>query len=163
MGTMGISFSGAEIVEMAIEIEKNGRAFYREMGKNSRDAKAKELFLFLVDEEQKHLERFRQMLERVKSYEPPEAYPQEYFAYMSALVGGQVFTQKDKGAELAARVKSDKEGMEMAITAEKDSILLYEGLKKLVPQQEIGLVDDVIREEQAHLAQLTSMIIGVRS
>jgi rubrerythrin len=93
----------------------------------------------------------------VGKYEPPEAYPGEYFAYMNALASEYVFTQKDKGAQIAKDVKTEKEAVGLAIRFEKDSIIFYQGMKKVVPEYDSSIVDGLIAEEQNHLKQLTGL------
>ena len=150
-------FAGAEVVELGVQIEKNGRDFYEILAGRSKEKKAQKLFKFLADEEAKHIEDFRQILYSVQKYEPPEAYPGEYFAYMNALASEHVFTKKDKGKEIAEAVKADKEALDLAIGFEKDSIIFYEGMKKVVPAYGHKLVDQLITQEQNHLTKLTEL------
>ncbi|HTZ10913.1 MAG TPA: ferritin family protein [Candidatus Margulisiibacteriota bacterium] len=154
---MGNIFSGSEIVELGIEIEKNGRDFYDSCLKSSSNEKLRKLFKYLALEEEKHIEVFKKILASVNAYEPAESYPGEYLAYMRALSSEQVFTQKDKGKEIAAKVKSDKETVDLAIGFEKDSIIFYEGMMRFVPQDDHRLVDQLIAQEQGHLRQLVDL------
>ncbi|MFH1552980.1 MAG: ferritin family protein [Candidatus Omnitrophota bacterium] len=151
---MGNIFAGSEIVEIGIQIEKNGKDFYDETVKRSKSQKAKEIFQYLASEEEKHIAMFRTILDAVHKYEPAEAYPGEYFAYMNALASGYVFTQENKGKEVAASTKSDLEAIDMGIKFEKDSIVFYEGMKKVVPEHENKIVDELIDQEKSHLAKL---------
>ena len=50
---MGNIFAGSEIVEMGIQIEKNGRDFYCALTEKSKDKKAKEIFAYLAEQEEK--------------------------------------------------------------------------------------------------------------
>ncbi|MFC1590312.1 ferritin family protein [Candidatus Omnitrophota bacterium] len=150
-------FSGGEIVEMGIQIEKNGRDFYNALIETSKNQKAKGIFKFLAGEEEKHIIAFQKLLDSVKGYEPPEAYPGEYFAYMSALAGDYVFTKENKGAEAAKRVKNDAEAVDAGMGFEKDSMLFYEGIKKAVPPEGIKTVDALIEQERTHFRQLSEL------
>jgi len=168
---MGNIFSGSEIVELGIQIEKNGRDFYDILARNLENPrhkdrrvrqefwrkKAAELFKYLKGEEEKHIVIFQKILGKTESYQPVESYPGEYFAYMNALASNYVFTQKDKGKDIAKKIKSDKEAVDTGIGFEKDSILFYEGMKKTVPEHERKIVDDLILQEQNHLRQLTDL------
>ena len=147
-------FSASEIVEMGINIEENGRDFYNEVLKMSKDEAARQVFRFLSAEEENHIKRFEAMLSKVKKYEPSEAYPGEYFAYIKSLSGEYVFTEKNKGTELAKKVKAEKEAIDIAIGFEKDSILFYDEMKKFVLEGEHGIVDKLIEEEKNHLRKL---------
>ena len=60
--------------------------------------------------------------------------------------------------ELTARsIKSDKEAIDKAIGFEKDSIIFYEGMKKVVPDYDKKTVDALIIQEQDHLRRLIRM------
>jgi len=150
-------FAGSEIVELGIQIEKNGRDFYNALVKLSKNQRAKETFKYLAGEEEKHIAVFRKILDSVHKYEPPESYPGEYFAYMNALASEYVFTQEHKGDETAKRTKSDKEAINLGIGFEKDSILFYEGMKEVVPPYDHKIVHELIIQEQDHLRQLSDL------
>jgi rubrerythrin len=154
---MGNLFSAVEVVEIGIQIEKNGRDFYDGVLKISKAAKAREIFEFLKGEEENHIKRFESLLSQVKKYEPSEAYPGEYFAYLKALSEGYVFTKANKGTEIAKKAKSDSEAVEMGIGFEKDSILFYHEMKRFVLEGEQKIVDKLIEEEQEHLRKLTEL------
>lgn len=154
---MGNIFAGSEIVEIGIQIEKNGRDFYNTLAAKSKKPGAQEVFKYLAGEEEKHIAAFQKILGSLEKYEPAEAYPGEYFAYMNALASGYVFTQKDKGEEVAKMVKADAEAIDLAIGFEKDSIIFYEGMKKVVPEYDQKVIAELIGQEQKHLMQLTDL------
>lgn len=150
-------FSGSEIVELGVQIEVNGKDFYTALTGKAGSPKAKEIFKYLADEEKKHIAKFREVLDSVHKYEPKEAYPTEYFAYMNSLASGFVFTKKEKGAEMAKNTKSDKEAIDLGIGFEKDSIKFYEGIKKVVPEEGLGIIGLLINEERDHVKKLTGL------
>jgi len=158
---MGIIFAGSEIVELGIQIEKNGRDFYNTLIRQSKGKDTKEIFKYLAGEEEKHIATFRRILDKLEKYEPPESYPGEYFAYMNALASDYVFTQKDKGKEIAKNITSDKEAVDTGIGFEKDSILFYEGMRKVVPEYDHKVLDEMITQEQDHLRQLSDLKKGL--
>jgi len=147
-------FSGSEIVELGVQIEKNGRDFYNTLIKKSKDKEAKRIFEYLSGEEEKHIAVFEKILDSVHKYEPAESYPGEYFAYMNALASDYVFTQKDKGKEIAEGIGSDIDAVNMGIQFEKDSVVFYGGIKRVVPEYDHGIVNELIEQEQDHLRQL---------
>ncbi len=147
-------FAGSEIVEMGVQIEKNGKDFYDTVLAQTKDEKAKNIFKYLAEEEEKHIVTFRKILDSVHKYEPPESYPGEYFAYMRALASEYVFTQKDKGREIAKSAKSDKAAVSLGVKFEKDSIIFYEGMKKVIPEGQGKVVDALIGQEKNHLLKL---------
>lgn len=154
---MGNIFAGSEIVEMGIQIEKNGRDFYTTLAGKSNNPSAKEIFEFLAGEEEKHIAIFQGILESVTKYEPPESYPGEYIAYMKTLASEYIFTQKNKGAGIAKKTNTDKEAVDLGVGFERDSIIFYEGMKKSVPEHEHKIIDKLITQEQEHLQKLTDL------
>jgi len=154
---MGNIFAGSEIVELGIQIEKNGRDFYNNLAQQSKNPEVKDAFVHLAGEEEKHILIFKDILSTVEKYEPAGIGSDEYFAYMNALAGEQVFTQKDKGREIAQGVKSDREAIDLGIGFENDSIIFYEGIKKVVPEYDIKIIEDLITQEQKHLRKLIEL------
>ena len=154
---MGNIFAGSEVVEIGIQIEKNGRDFYATLAKQSKNLTAVEIFKFLAGEEEKHIKAFQGILDKTDKYESLGLDADQYYAYMNALASEYVFTQKDKGEEIAKTVKSDKEAIEMGIGFEKDSIVFYTGIKKVVPAYDQKIIDELIVQEQSHLRQLLEL------
>jgi len=154
---MGNIFAGSEIVEIGIQIEKNGRDFYNTLVKKSENKEAVSIFKFLSSEEEKHIKVFQDILKGAQNYEPAESYPGEYFAYMNALASEYVFTQKDKGEQIAKAITTDKEAIEFGIKFEKDSIIFYEGMKKAIPEYDLKVVGQLITQEQDHLKMLIDL------
>jgi len=150
-------FSAAEIVEMGIEIEKNGRDFYSGAARLSKGHDVKQAFEFLGKEEEKHIARFEAILSQVKKYEPSQAYPGEYFAYIKTLSGEHVFAKKNKGADIAKTVKGDAEAVDLGIGFEKDSVLFYNEMKRFVLEGEQKVIDKLLEEEKEHLRKLTEL------
>lgn len=154
---MGNIFSGSEIVELGIRIEKNGRNFYDILSGNAKNAEAKKVFKYLTGEEEKHIVIFQKILDKTEKYEPDAVYADEYLNYMNVLASEYIFTQKDKGEEIAKKITSDKEAVDTGIKFEKDSIVFYEGMLKYVPEFDRQVVGELILQEQNHLKQLLDL------
>jgi len=158
---MGNIFAGSEIVELGIQIEKNGRDFYSALAIKSKNQKAAEVFKYLSGEEERHIKAFVDILKKTEKYEPSGLDADEYFAYMNALASEYIFTRKDKGEEIAKTVKNDLEAVDMGIGFEKDSIIFYEGMKKVMPEYDVKVVGELIIQEQNHLKQLSDLKTSV--
>ena len=158
---MGDIFSGSEIAELGVQVEVNGRDFYETLAKRTKNKKAKAVFKMLALEEEKHIAKFRKMLDYFHKYEPKEAYPTEYFSYLNSLASECVFTQKAKGAEIAKNTRDDKDAIEIGIGFERDSIRLFEGMRKVVPTEGTAIVDILIKQEEKHINKLEALKKGV--
>ncbi|MDD5196629.1 MAG: ferritin family protein [Candidatus Omnitrophica bacterium] len=151
---MGNIFAGSEVVALGIQIEKNGRDFYNRMAEQSKVLKAREVFRFLTGEEEKHIKVFQGILDKTRKFEPQGQDTDEYYAYMNTLAREYIFTQKDEGEKIAKAIQTDKEAIEKAISFEKDSVVFYEGLKKIVPDYDVKIIETLIVQEEGHLKQL---------
>ena len=58
---------------------------------------------------------------------------------------------------MATEADSDIKAVELGISAEKDSILFYYGMKDLMPEPVQKTVDNIIAEEKSHLRQLSEL------
>ena len=157
---MGERFSASEIVQIGIQIEKNGKDFYDAVTESSQRDKVKEVFKFLAKEEEKHIRIFSDILSGFEKYEPSEAYTDEYFSYLKALSDTYVFTKENKGREIARNVKDDIKAIDLGIGFEKESILLYLEMKNLVWEEGKAIIDKLIEEERSHLRKLTEIKTG---
>ncbi len=154
---MGNIFSGSEIVGLGIQIEKNGRDFYNALKEKSKNKRSAEIFKYLSGEEEKHIQVFQGILDKTEKYEPAGLDADEYSAYMNDLAAECIFTKEGKGREAAKKAKDDKEAVDMGIGFEKDSIVFYEGIKKMVPDYDIKVINELIMQEESHLRQLSDL------
>ena len=154
---MSISFSGSELINIAIGIERRGIAFYDIMTRSTGNAIARDVFQYLADMERQHAQIFQGMLSEADKYQIPETYAAEYAAYLQALVDSAVFTDDFVTSEMATKTNSDIEAMELAIEAEKDSLLFYDEMRDIMPQRAQPTVNKIIAEEKSHLRQLSEL------
>lgn len=153
--------SSGEIVKLGLQIEKNGRDFYDHASKTVKAEKVRQVFEYLSCEEQGHIAVFDSMLNKIdESYQPEENQPREYSEYLLALVEENLFTKSKQGYEAARTIKNDKQALEIALGIEKDSILFYNEMKKVL---EAGLhrdIDKLIASEQEHFKRLSDVLKG---
>jgi len=151
---MSIAFSGSEFINIAIGIERRGVVFYDIMARSTKNAASHDVFKHLTDMERQHTQIFQDMLNDVDKYQVPVSDTEEYAAYLQALVDSAVFTNDFITGEMATRVNNDIEALELAISAEKDSILFYYGMQDLMPRPAQSTVNKIIAEEKLHVRQL---------
>lgn len=152
---MAALFTGRELLEVALEIEKNGQAFYEELSNCARDKGVLEVANFMAEEEKRHYETFKTMLDALgEGYAPPESYPGEYQQYVKALADSRVFTKEHEVREECRRLKRDSEAIKMAIGLEKDSIIFYNEMSRFVRQSDRPTIARIIDEERSHITKL---------
>ena len=154
---MSIAFSGSELVNIAIGIERRGVIFYDTLTRSTKNVTARDVFQYLANMEREHIQIFQNMLTEAEKYQIPETYAEEYAAYLQALIDNAIFTDDFITSEMATKANSDIEALELAISAEKDSILFYYGMKEITPQRAQLTVNKVLAEEKLHLRQLSKL------
>lgn len=150
-------FKGSEIVELGVQIEKNGLKFYESLANSSQNEKVRESCRYLAGEEKKHIEDFEKLLPSLERYVPPESYPGEYEAYVKALSEEHVFTNDKVVKDMIQKAPGDKEAIQIAIGFEKDSILFFGEMSRFIPGKDQNVIEELIRQEREHLRKLSEL------
>ncbi|MCS7282384.1 MAG: ferritin family protein [Anaerolineae bacterium] len=159
---MGV-FVAAEAINMALQIEENGEAFYKGLAARFQDPPVKAVLEDLAVQEQRHYEAFlklsRYVTEPVYSLEEWE----EYARYLEVAVDNAIFAGPDKALALADSIADVSTALRMALGFEKDTLLFYYDLRELMREADRAVVDEIIREEKAHVRRLAALLGGARS
>ncbi|MCD8480622.1 MAG: ferritin family protein [Candidatus Cloacimonetes bacterium] len=150
-------YSVNEVIEFAVQIEKNGYAFYHEASKRKDlDAKAKEFIEFLRDQELDHEKTFlglrddddMQNLELTQDWELVAE-------YLKTIIEGRIFNNEDSAIKKATSAKDLKEIIDHAISFEKDTLLYFHAINDTVsnPKAKQAL-RRIINEEVSHVLKL---------
>jgi len=163
---MSMAFNADEVFEMAEEIERNGAKFYREVAAIASDRQMKEMFLSLAAMEDGHLRTFQQMRQGLSDQEKggttfdPD---NEAALYLQAMADTKGFEGMKSPTQKLTGKESMQELFEVAIEAEKNSVLFYVGLKAMVSTRAgRDKVEAIIREEVGHAAQLRRQLAAIR-
>ena len=147
-------FSADDIFELAEDLEINGKDFYRNAAENVENEEQKKLLLSLADMEETHRKIFAEMRkelagkEKIETVFDPEG---DAAAYIKALADIRVFFKKE------IDTSSMEEILKAALIAEKDSIVLYTGMKEMVPEKfGRNRIDNIIKEEMGHIRLLSA-------
>ncbi|MGB9698092.1 MAG: ferritin-like domain-containing protein [Thermodesulfobacteriota bacterium] len=163
---MGLFFNVDEILQMAEQIERNGSAFYRKAAAISASSRSAQFFLKLAAMEDEHEKIFAHMRNNLREEERRISIPDpenQAQAYLKAWADGHVFDVRGNPAEKLSGQEKPEEILRWAINQEKESIVFYLGMKEAVPER-LGKkkVDDIIREEMAHIAILNKELETMR-
>ena len=94
-------YAGSEILQMAVEIEKQGKAFYDGVVAHVKDVKAQEIFQFLADEEVKHEKLFASMARDLEGKKAETPYDNtEMTLYFKSLIDRKIFPGESEGPEM---------------------------------------------------------------
>ncbi|WP_022669219.1 ferritin-like domain-containing protein [Desulfospira joergensenii] len=149
-------FNADDIFEIAVKIEQNGAAFYRDAAQRVEGQENKNFLQDLARMEDEHEKIFADMkvsLGRDESFSTTFDPEDENALYLKALADTRVFFGKETPA-------ADFKGiLGSAIQTEKDSIAFYLGMKELVPVK-LGRsrLDDIIKEEMSHIRLLAGAL-----
>ncbi len=154
---MSYNFNADEIFEIAEQIERNGANFYRTAAENITDEDKKKLLIHLAEMEDDHEKTFKTLRDELSENEKTMTTfdPEDETAdYLRLLADTRVFYEKE------VDVTSLNEVFKTAITAEKDSIVFYLGMKNVVPShQGKNWLDRIIKEEMDHIRLLSKELL----
>jgi len=145
----------SEIIEMAIRTEKLGYQFYTSIAeKFKKDAGLVDLFTKLASKEKIHERTFTELQDLVaKSGAEPVEW-EEVSNYMRAFVESQFFLGRGKSLPSMDHLKTVKEAVQFALGFEKETLLYFMELRKIVKEKE--MVDEIINEEKSHIMWLAA-------
>jgi rubrerythrin len=155
---MGLDFNADEVFEMAEQIERNGAKYYRDAAKMVTNEEDKKFLVELADMEDDHEVTFADLRKDLSSNEKEAVTfdPEDEAAqYLKALADTRVFY--NKSIDL-----SSMEGiLTGAITAEKDSIVFYLGMKEMVSDSRgKSRINEIIKEEMNHVKLLSCRLLA---
>ena len=151
-------FNPSEILEFALNIERNGEAFYRfAMEVSGENKKLRKIFHFLAVEEAKHERAFASMLSSISAASDAWDMGEEYFDYLRAFVDNVVFTD-EKLAEIQEGIDTPLKAVQFGMQREQETILFYmELIQRLATEEDRATVQDIVAEERKHYLMLARL------
>ena len=153
---MGIMYNASEIYQIGIEIEKNGMAFYSACARATANAPVKKLCEELAQWESQHVAVFENLRSQLpegarleSSYDPYG----ELSLYLKAAADSHVFIANTDIAALVAGADTPAKILAIALSFEKDSVVVYTTMSRMVPEH-LGKknLDKIIDEELKHIS-----------
>jgi len=149
----------ADILELAMQLEKNGEAYYLAVAKKAKTPETRSLFEDLAQQEVKHFKVFAKLAEGVQ--DQPFMTDEEwewYQKYLDVTVQSALFQGPEKALAAAAEAKTEKDAVRMAIDFEKDTLLFFYDLRDKVAAAKRDVIDKVVAEEKSHIRRLAGML-----
>lgn len=144
-----------ELIELATKIELEGKEFYSQAAAFTSNESARELFTELAKWEDNHYNTFKNLLEgmEIDEFEQVIDPMNEAALYLDALLGGDIFTKGSTPQKLADNNPDNLDAIfRFAIDREKDSIIFYSSLEKILNTEETtNKIDIIIGEEISHV------------
>jgi len=152
-----LKFTGEEIIDLAVKIEKAGKTFYEKALNKVDDADAKVMFSYLAREEEKHIAAFEKLGAKLaKEVVPNESYVGEYGDYLKSIIDTHVFNQNNVD-DLVKDIKTFREALAIAFRFEKDSIIIFQEFLSSVDSTGKEIIGELIAEEKEHIKKISKL------
>ena len=155
-----VHFTGKEVLDMAVRIEENGMRFYTDASKAAKSQQLKDLFSALAEEEASHIKTFLELKKALvgsgdsTGFDP---YIEDAQQYLKSMADTEVFTNPEAGKDAARSLKSEEEAVILAIGMEKDSLLFYYELERMIRESDKKVIEALIDQEKEHVRKLTNL------
>jgi rubrerythrin len=145
-------FSIREIIDMAIQLEKNAETFYRAAIAEMSTPSLEPVLICLADEERDHAKWFEKLKRVADEAEATGKRGDLNGAVLRSLVGDQRFSLDEVDL---SKIESVQELIKLAIEHEKDTILFYQMLQSFIDDPEtLAELEEIIAEEDQHIKLL---------
>ncbi|MBW2410193.1 MAG: ferritin family protein, partial [Deltaproteobacteria bacterium] len=148
--------STGEILDLAVRIEQNGEAVYRDAIAMLSDPELISLLNWMADEEAKHAQWFIGLKDQLEARAANPFVKEMSRELFNELLGEKSFSHKEVDFSTVADVD---ELMAIFIEFEKDTILFYEMLEPFIEDERTRAdLRSIIAEENNHISRLQDMM-----
>jgi rubrerythrin len=145
--------NAADAIAAAVEIERRGHIFYKKVEEKAASAPDRDFFAFMAGEEKRHEKVFSAMLARAGGLSlPAGSDDEEYLTYVKGLLDSHTLFMPDQESRALYAP------LQEAIRLEKDTLVFFLELEKMVPESEKNAVRECAEEERRHLRMLIRRI-----
>jgi len=149
-------FTIGEIIDLAVQVERNGEALYRNAMAKVPNKDLQSLLLWLADQETDHAKWFRALGETVRSVPGDPELEEMGRGIFRSILGDQTFSLREVDFTKVSKIG---DLLEKAIEFEKDTVLLYEMLGGFIDDQKtLRHLESIIREEKHHVKVLGDFV-----
>jgi rubrerythrin len=157
-------FSIREIIDMAIQLEKNAETFYRQALARVSTPILEPVLVCLADEERDHAQWFERLKRVLQEAKVAGERGEISGAALRSLVGDQKFSLDEVDL---SKIDSVPELIELAVEHEKDTIIFYQMLQSFIDDHQTSKeLEEVIAQEEQHIKLLkeceVAMVSGKR-
>lgn len=149
-------FSLAEIIDMAVQLEKNGEQIYLDAIDQTDDADLKQLLKWMAEEERQHSQWFSELNGAAIKDVNDEILKEMSNALVADFIHGQTFSLKEIDF---SSIAGQNELIQIFIEFEKDTIVFYTILTSFIKNDHtIKHINRIITEEETHIQKLSELI-----
>ena len=151
-----VFYSARQIAEAAVEKEKLRRIFYATVADLSADEDMQNLFQFLAEEENKHVEAFTQIWESLPAGAGPVEHGEEMDIYMDSAVDDRLYSKMNFKEFVRQAINAD-DVFRLAIGFERDAILYFMEFLPFLAESDRKIVVGLIAQEKDHIRKLREL------
>jgi rubrerythrin len=145
-------FSAREILDIALKIEQNGEAVYRQAIQDLVNPDIAKRLTWMADEEARHAEWFMKLQSELRTHKNHIAANEMNSDVLQNIIGKQSFSLQDIDFP---GVDDMRNLINIFIEFEKDGIRFYEMLRSFIKDQDVlESLDQIIAEEYEHVETL---------
>ena len=151
-------FTANELLDIAVRLERNGDAIYRQAIEKVTNPELASLLEWMADEEGKHAEYFEEMKSEVTATPTNEVAEEFGRKLFNEMLGDQSFSLKDVDF---SQIDQVNDMITTFIEFEKDTVLFYKMLDAFVDDEENReTLKRIIGEENRHIDRLQDFLSG---
>lgn len=159
---MSILFNAGDVFDIAIQIERNGAAFYRKAAELAADAGSRTELQELAAMEDGHEIVFSELRRQlVEAEDPGDWFEQggDEAQYLENFAAGRVFDMTRDATAWLMPSTPLKDVLRFALERERDSIVFFVGIREVVPES-LGAsqIDAIIKQEMGHVALISKRL-----
>lgn len=162
---MSILFNAGDVFDIAIQIERNGAAFYRKAAELVAEKESREELLDLATMEDGHEMTFSELRRQlVEAEDPGDWFEQggDEALYLENFAQGRVFDMTRDATQWLAPSTPLRDILRFALDRERDSIVFFVGMRDVVPAS-LGAnqIDAIIKQEMGHVTLLSKRLAAL--
>ena len=144
------------VIDYAMKAEKDGIAFYTRAARKFNDKEMKEVFMELAKEEAKHLETFIGIKAKAEKKGVGQIFRSENISdYLATVLREGLFPRGDSMVKRLEKVSTVYEACIIAMSAEKNAVMLYSELAKLSKDKDQKKIfESIAKEERSHMVMV---------
>ena len=148
-------FSLGEIVDLAIQIERNGERSYRKAQNEVSSHELSSILEWLANDEKEHEKWFIDMKKGIDLKIEDPKLEEMGREILNTVLGEQAFSMDDADF---SRINDINTLLEISLEFEKDTILFYEIIKDFIDNSKVlAGIDRIIKEENKHVKRLEEL------
>ena len=150
-------FSVLEILDLAVQLEKNGESVYRDAVDKVTNPDLVTLLVWMADEEASHMRWFSELKKKYAAHSINPFMEEMGQQVFSGILGDKSFSHKDVDF---TRVDRLDDLIGIFIEFEKDTVLFYETLIPFVEDNDtLENIAKIIAEEHNHIKKLNEFLV----